>query len=382
MRWLSAPPSMTAGGLRLPSRAARPYQRAMDDRSDRAAALVAEGEALVRAWRLNEAEALLLEAGAIAPTFGGLQALGHLRQLFGDFEAAEAWFRRALALDPGSALARASLGTALLGQGRWAEGFAEHDAWRRVADDELDPAPELGLPLWSGEPLAGKNVLVWGEEGLGDQIMHARFAPLLRDAGAEVTWVCPPALRRLVSEGLGMTAIPRGGTLEIAGADYLAPSSRLPATFMGTMAQPPPAPYLAPPRPNRAPGLTLGVMARGNPIHDNDRNRSLTPEAAAALMALPGAVSLAPEETGARDFWDTAGIVMGLELVITVDTSVGHLAGALGKPVWTLLPAIGSDWRWLRNRSDSPWYGSMRLFRQRAPGDWLGVIAEVKAALG
>jgi len=354
----------------------------MDDRSDLARALVAEGEALVRAWRLKEAEAKLGEAWAIAPTLSGAQALGFARYLQGDFEAAEAWFREALIIDPQFALARASLGMALLGQGRWAEGFAEHDAWRRVPDPQLDPAPELGLPLWSGEPVAGKNLLIWGEEGLGDQIMYARFTRPLQEAGAEVIWICRPPLQRLMAEGLGVTAVARQGTLEIEGADYLAPSSRLPMIFMRTAKAPPPAPYLASPQPLKAHGLTLGVMARGNPALANDRNRSLSPKAAAELLALPGAVSLAPEDTGARDFWDTAAIIMGLERVITVDTAVAHLAGALGKPVWVLLPAIGCDGRWGRGRSDTPWYGAMRLFRQRAPGDWSGVLAEVKAALG
>ena len=353
----------------------------MDDRPDRTETLVADGEALCRAGRLAEAQARLADAEAIAPTLRARQALGFASQLLGDFETAEAWFRKALALDPDFALARASLGAALLGQGRLAEGFREHDAWRRVADPGLRAAPDVGLPLWSGEPLAGKGVLVWGEEGFGDQIMHARFAALVREAGAEVIWVCHPAMARLVREGLGMAAVAGKGALAIEGADYVAPSSRLPLVFMQTLSAPPPAPYLRLPTPNRVEGLSLGVMTRGNPDHDNDRNRSLPREAAAELTGLPGAVSLAPEETGARDFWDTAGIIAGLDLVITVDTAVAHLAGALGKPVWVLLPAIGCDWRWLRNRSDSPWYGSMRLFRQRTPGDWTDVVAEVRAAL-
>ena len=103
------------------------------------------------------------------------------------------------------------------------------------------------------------------------------------------------------------------------------------------------------------------------------------PEAAAALTALPGAVSLEPDATGARDFWDTASVIAGLDLVIAVDTSVAHLAGALGKPVWVLLPVIGCDWRWAARAS--AWYPSARLFRQPAPGDWSSVLASVKAAL-
>ena len=353
----------------------------MDDRSRRADGLVAQGEALWRAGRLVEAEARLHEAGTVAATVRGLHALGFVRQQQGDYEAAEDWYRQALALAPDFALTRASLGAVMLGQGRFAEGFAELDAWRRVPDAALGPAPDLGLPVWSGEPLAGKNVLVWGEEGLGDQIMYARFAPLLREAGAQVIWICHPSLKRLLAEGLGMPAFAGEGRVEIEGADYVAPSSRLPISFMRDLPVPPSAPYLKPPAPNAVPGLNLGVVARGNPGHDNDHNRSLDAETEAALMALPGAVSLAPQHTGARDLWDTAGIIMGLDLVITVDTSVAHLAGALGKPVWVLLPAIGCDWRWLRNRSDSPWYGSMRLFRQQIPGDWTGVLAEVRAAL-
>jgi hypothetical protein len=212
--------------------------------------------------------------------------------------------------------------------------------------------------------------------------MYARFAPLLRDAGAQVIWVCHPALVRLVREGLGIEAIAAGaGALAIDGLDYVAPTSRLASVFMPRLLLPPPAPYLRPPRPNVIEGLRVGVVARGNPEHHNDRHRSLPPEVAAELTALPGAVDLSPEETGARDFWDTAGIIAGLDLVISVDTSAAHLAGALGKPVWLLLPAIGCDWRWGQGRSDTAWYPSMRLFRQAKAGDWSGVLAQVKAAL-
>lgn len=330
---------------------------------------------------METAEARLREAATLQPTAGRLHDVAAVRLLAGDPVAAEPGFRAALAAADHPRL-RASLGVALLAQGRLAEGFPIYDAWREIPDSPVPSAPDLGRPLWTGQDLAGKNVLVWGEEGFGDQIMYARFAPLLREAGAEVIWVCDPALERLVREGLGMTAVPaRKGALQIEGLDYVAPTSRLPVVFMQRLSSPPATPYLKPPPPSRAAGLTVGVVARGNPKHENDHHRSLPAEAAAELLSLPGAVSLAPDVTGARDFWDTAGIIMGLDLVITVDTSVAHLAGALGKPVWVLLPKVGCDWRWGPSGAASAWYPSMRLFRQPAPGDWASVLGEVRGAL-
>jgi ADP-heptose:LPS heptosyltransferase len=122
-------------------------------------------------------------------------------------------------------------------------------------------------------------------------------------------------------------------------------------------------------------------MTTGAAYHPNDANRSLPPTVAAELLALPGAVSLRPEDTGARDFQDTADLIAGLDLVITVDTAVAHLAASLGKPTWILLPAAKTDWRWQKERTDSPWYPSVRLFRQGSAGDWAGVIAQVRTAL-
>jgi hypothetical protein len=151
------------------------------------------------------------------------------------------------------------------------------------------------------------------------------------------------------------------------------------------------AAYLAAPhdrlmswRPRIGPGARIGVATRGNPRHPNDAHRSLTPEAAAFVLSLPGAVNLARDEgpLPLRDFADTAAVIEALDLVITVDTAVAHLAGAMGKPCWTLLPYIGVDWRWMHDeRTDSPWYPSMRLFRQPAAGDWASVLRMVAQEL-
>lgn len=338
--------------------------------------------ALFRDWRLEAAEERFREAAALAPTAARLHNLATVRQLVGDLPAAEAGFRRALELEPENPRVRSSLGLVLLAQGRLREGFTLYDAWRQIPQMRDRAAPEIGVPRWRGEDVAGKAVLIWSEEGFGDQIMFARFAALLRAAGARLAWVCHGSLVRLIQECLGVQAVPIDARGEFRPLDYVIPSSALPGVFMQRMDAPPSAPYLRLPPANVIPGLSLGVVARGNPKHDNDRNRSLTSEAAAELMALPGAVSLAPEDTGARDFYDTATVIAGLDLVVTVDSAVAHLAGALGKPVWLLLPALGTDWRWMYGRSDTPWYPTMRLFRQTTRGDWRPVLAEVRQALG
>jgi len=351
------------------------------DAAARARALSSDADACVRRGDLAAAETGYREALAIEPTARRWHNLATVLQLLGHHPQAEAGFGEALALDPANARARGSLGLSVLAQGRWAEGFPLYDAWRELPEAQGRAAPELVIPRWRGEPLAGKSLVVWGEEGFGDQIMFARFAKALEREGAEVGWVAHPALTRLLQEGLGQQAAAMRPGLSILGADFVVPSSQLPALMMARTPSPPPAPYLASPPANRIEGLRLGIKPRGSAAHDNDANRSLDEAAAAALLALPGAVSLAPEETGARDFWDTAGIIAGLDLVISVDTAVAHLAGALGRRCWVLLPAVGCDWRWGSEGETTPWYPSLRLFRQRTPGNWEPVIDEVRSAL-
>lgn len=308
-----------------------------------------------------------------------LVELGLRARLADDLPGAERAFREALALSPSNDETASFLGAVLALQGRLDEALPLLDRRRRLRPHLYAPAP-LPWPLWTGQDVAGKRLLVWGEEGLGDQIMFARFARALKDRGADVTWFGQPALVRLFSEGLGIAALGTDQNAEFSGFDFYCPSSRLALGFGLTAETIPPAPYLDPPPPAPVGGGRFGIRTGGNPKQTNDAYRSLPPEMAAELLALPGAVDLAPEQTGATDMYETARIIMGLQRVITVDTSVAHLAGALGAPVWVLLHD-DPDWRWERKRQDSPWYRSARLFRQPSPGDWSGVLRDVKAAL-
>lgn len=296
----------------------------------------------------------------------------------GEFARAEAALRRALRLQPDDAYIQNYLSVALLAQGRYAEAWPLQ-ARRLEAPGLGSPRPPLDEPEWLGEPLAGKHLLIVGEQGLGDQIMYARFALMARALAADVTLLCRPALTRLFRTSLGMRVLGMAGTVEAPDPDFWVMTASLPARFGITTQTIPGAPYLfAEPRPT---GARIGVATRGNPQHGYDALRSLPPDIGRRLLALPGVLDLSPEATGARDFADTAEIVAGLDLVISVDTAVAHLAGALGKPVWILLPALGLDWRWMQGRRDSPWYPSARLFRQARPHDWGPVLEAVEAAL-
>lgn len=307
-----------------------------------------------------------------------LRRLGAQKKVAGELDAAERALREALRLEPGSPHAKVLLAEVLLSQGRYAE------AWP-LSEVRLDvgplgsPRPPLDEPEWMGEPIAGKRLLIVGEQGMGDQIMYARYAPILKSQGVEVSLLCLPPLARLFALSLGVSVHPMAGRVEMPDPDCWVMAASLPARFGTTPETIPKPPYLfAPPRPT---GARIGVMTRGNPRHAHDAWRSLPEEIARRLVSRPGVTSLAPEATGATDFFDTAQIVAGLDLVISVDTSVAHLAGALGKPVWILLPARGVDWRWMERREDSPWYPSARLFRQAQVGGWAPVMDDVETAL-
>jgi hypothetical protein len=260
------------------------------------------------------------------------------------------------------------LGYALLAQGRYEEGFKLYEARRNIPAFKI-AMPPFPFPRWRGESLQGKRLLVWPEQGFGDQIMYARFALALARSGVSVAMAAPRPLVRLL-QGTAVQILPTDEPIELKG-DYVTLSGDLPL-YCGARLDslPPPWPITGTPGASRG---RIGVVTNGDPKHANDANRSLPADVAAQLLALPGAISLRPEATGARDFQDTADIIAGLDLVITVDTSVAHLAASMGKPTWILLPHLRTDWRWLRNREDSPWYPSATLIRLGVSSDWAEV---------
>ena len=331
-------------------------------------------------------------------------ALGTTHLQLGQPDEALRWFRTARQKGDATSTARLGEGLSLLTMGELKPGWDGYEA-RPV------PSPFLGgrdaALRWDGKrDIRGKKLLIWAEQGLGDSIMFARYVPLLRQRGARVMLTVQSPLLPLMAD-LPDQLVAEGSTVTF---DLHCPLPSLPRAF-GTDLSTIPAntPYLFANierlkrwRPRLGPGPRIGLVWAGNPDHAGDRHRSVTRDHVMPLLALPGiswhilqkevtaddevALSELPNEIrvpgpGFADFADTAALVSGLDLVITVDTSVAHLAGALGKPCWIMLPHA-ADFRWLRDRTDSPWYPSIRLFRQSHRNDWPGVINAVGTALG
>lgn len=379
------------------------------------------GNLLTHSGRPAEAFDTYRQALELDPT--SLAAWGNLGALLADEhkdEAAEKCLRHALRLDPEYALARINLGYLLLAQGRWEEGWQCHEArfTAASADDETF-FPLLPFPQWQGESLAGQSILVWLEQGHGDVIQFCRFLSLLRSHGAaRVTLLCQPPLVPLIKPLLATMP----GDVELLAYDEMN-DANLPHDFWTFLLSIPyrchaslaniPAqiPYLhaLPERMEKwrsvlpAGKLRVGLVWKGNVRHSNDEHRSIPHlSLLAPLWEVPGVQFISLQKgqgeeeaeqppadqplrhlgSSIQDFADTAAIVAQLDLLICVDTAVAHVAGALGKTCWVMLPEYKTDWRWLRNRSDTPWYpGVLRLFRQSKRKDWTTVIEEVRVAL-
>lgn len=381
--------------------------------------------------RALDAEAIYRAALALAPDNARtLNNLGALLQREGRPREAEESYRRAIGADPDYPEARWNLGFLLLARGRLDEGWpwmeARHDP---ALARPIARRPRLACPQWQGEPLDGRSIVVWPEQGFGDTVQFVRYLPLLKRAGAgRVTLVCQDALLPLLAAVEGADAVVGlGQAAALPPHDAWVLLLSLPMHARTSLATIPAAlPYLAP-DPARvahwrvrldrrleqrlaqdgdaANVLRVGLVWRGFGGHVNDANRSLPGLACLApLWRVPG-VRFASLQRGMEpaagagagealpahvadlgadiaDFGDTAAIVAALDLVICVDTAVAHVAGALGKPCWVLLPAVHPDWRWMEERRDSPWYpGVLRLYRQTRPGDWEAVMRQVAADL-
>jgi tetratricopeptide (TPR) repeat protein len=318
-------------------------------------------------------------------------------------------FGKAIGLQKDYADAHSNRALSLLTLGRLAEGFAEYE-WRWKRSGMSDTRRSYRGQLWLGEyPLANRTILLHAEQGLGDTIQFVRYAPLLARAGATVRLEVHPALKALMAGFAGVASCHARGE-ELPAHDVHCPLGSLPLALKTAAATiPADIPYLnadeqriAKWRPivEALPGKRVALAWAGNPSHANDRNRSLDPALLELLLARDDisfvSVQRDMRETdrawlanrrqvthvGDRldDMSDTAAVLTLVDLTIAVDTAPVHLAGAMGRPVWVLLP-FSPDWRWTLSGERSPWYPQARLFRQRAPGDWQSVIAEVIAAL-
>jgi tetratricopeptide (TPR) repeat protein len=423
--------------------AAACYRRTLELKPDYAEAYADYGVVLRGLGSLDEAEACCRRALQLKPDLpAGLANLGVVLRDQGKLDEAVDCQRRALELKPGFAEAWANLGVALTDQGRLTEAA---DCYRRAL--ELKPnLPEARLnrsllwllcgdfqqgwpeyewrwqaelkrfvsrfprcPLWDGQFLQGKTILLHAEQGLGDTIQFIRYAALVKDRGAKVIVECQEPLVRLLAGCRGVDELIGQGK-DLPAFDVHAPLLSLPGVFNTSLETiPAEVPYLFAKRESveqwraelgAAAGFKIGIAWRGSPVHLNDRTRSFPLNCFESLAALPGvrlfslqkgagaeqlqelAGRFPVTELGSRlqDFADTAAVLVNLDLVITCDTAIAHAAGALGAAIWVALP-LAPDWRWLLDRADSPWYPTLRLFRQQSPGDWAGVFDQIKTAL-
>jgi tetratricopeptide (TPR) repeat protein len=383
------------------------FDRAIALKPDYAEAYNNRGNAQLELNRLAEAVADYDRALALKPDFADAlvnrgSALHHL----GRNDEALASFDRAIALDPELAEAHWNKGLTCLSLGDFAHGWQGYE-WRWKRDSELKPR-DFTQPQWRGEDLHGRTILLHAEQGFGDTIQFIRYLPMVIGKGGKVVLEIPDDLKPLIGRVDGVTAVVRRGD-PLPYFDVHCPLMSLPLAFGTTLDTIlAPVSYLHAPAERadqwraRLAGTKsprVGLVWSGKPTYKNDHNRSIPLTLLAPLLQTPGVtfVSLQKDYRDAdraalgalpllrldgalADFADTAGAIAALDLVVAVDTAVAHLAGAMGKPLWLLLPAIG-DWRWLIGRTDSPWYPNARLFRQPQIGDWPGAVADVRREL-
>lgn len=385
------------------------YRLALGLRPNFAEAYTNLGAALMKNDRLDEAIDVLQKALAIRPDLAAAHNnLGSCYSQLARPDDAIPAFRQALALAGNEPTIHYNLATSLLTTGDFAQGFREYE-WRwRVPGLNLTPLP-LNKPLWDGSDLGGKRILLHSEQGYGDTIQFIRYAPLVARRGGKVLVYCPPPLHRLIQTVEGVHTVLPTDSLP-ADYDLHAPIHHLPLVFGTTLDSiPQNAPYLHP-DPVRVENfksrlipdsrINVGIVWAGRPEHTNDRHRSIALHqlaplsniagarfyslqigpAAAQLNSAPPGMQIIDWTLDLTDFAETAALMSALDLIISVDTAPAHLTGALGKPLFLLLP-FAPDWRWMLHRPDCPWYPTARLFRQPTRGDWATPIAMLADAV-
>jgi len=363
---------------------------------------------LIQFDRIDEAATIverLLAQQPDAPPVLQLKSLilagrGHLKEAIATCD-------RILARNPQAEESRYNRGIFKLRSGDFATGWADYESrWKRPGFRLASPAPNV--PTWNGEPLAGKSLLIFAEQGLGDALHFARYAPLVAALGATVSFHVPRrlvALLRTLSDQVRVVdAIDPAEKF-----DYQVPLLGIPMRLATDLSNiPGEVPYLAAQAERVArwrdaigpAGYKIGIAWQGNPGHDMDRGRSIALREFHALSKIPSVrlISLQKDEgldqiagkpadmpletlgsnfdAGNDAFLDTAAVMQCVDLIVTSDTSIAHLAGALGRPTWVALRHT-PEWRWFEHRADSPWYPTMKLFRQKRPGEWSAVFDDI-----
>jgi Flp pilus assembly protein TadD len=388
------------------------YRRALALKPDYPGALSNLGIILLHRGAFAESISFCKKALALQPDYPeALNNLGNALEATGRLPEAIAVFEKAIALKGDNPDYQNNLAMALLAAGRFEEGWRAYE-WRWKTKQFVNVLRDVAKPLWRGEATEGRILLVRAEQGFGDTLQFCRYAPLAVARGLRVMLEVQPALVKLMGSLKGVEHVIAQGR-PLPDFDLYCPMMSLPAAFNTRLETiPADVPYLAVNaecvntwRNRLSDGnnkrMKVGLVWAGKPRFNSpdliavDRRRSMVPDLLAPLMDIPGIrfYSLqkdgppAPKEFGlidvmdeCGDFADTAAIICNLDLIISVDTAVAHLAGALGKPVW-LLNRFDSCWRWLQTGEASPWYPTLRLFRQPTPGDWKSVVACVRNEL-
>jgi hypothetical protein len=382
------------------------YDRAIELNPKKAALYGARGSALLNSGRLQEAADSLIQGAALAPNDPRMHStLSSARFAQRQYDAAVEASRRAVAIDSRDVESHASLAFALLAAGQFEEGFREYE-WRWRDASFTEKPRDFERPMWDGSDPAGRTILVHSEQGFGDVFQFLRYVPMIRAMGAKVIVETGYKVANLVRRMAAGVSVVVSGTM-LPDFDMHVPMMSLPAIFRTTTTTiPASGPYLlADPvlaqqwraRLEPGEGLLVGLVWAGNAKPDPKRSATLTDMAPLGAVRGVSLISLQPESDEAdnppagmkltnigpelRDFADTtASVLANLDLLITIDTGVAHLAGAMGIATWALLP-YSPDWRWALFEQTSAWYPTMRLFRQPAREDWGPVVERIAVDL-